>query len=246
MSRGSSAGYDRHITIFSPEGKLYQVEYAFKAIRAGGTTSIGVRGDTGVCIVSDKKVPDKLIDPNTVTRMHTVSKKIGCVTAGLLADSRFQAKRLVYEAGEFRYKYGYDIPVHFLANRLADINQVFTQHAYARPLGVGLLLASIDDEAGPQLFKIDPAGSFAGWRAASFGAKEQEANIALEKKLRDRPTLNLDETIQLAIGVLQQVLSQDLKASDIEVGLVSVERPEFHKLTEIQIDEHLTAIAERD
>lgn len=226
MSRGGASGYDRHITIFSPDGRLYQVgeaflfpcckwtaqlpfnrmrlflaclrsgpprafgrkmqpsaffswrdgglalahgfllppraEYAFKAVKSSGFTSIGVRGKDSVVVVTQRKVPDKLVDPTSVTHMFRVTKTVGVLVTGIPADSRALVQKARQVAAEFRFKYGYEIPVDVLARKMADQAQVYTQHAYMRPLAVVSIFIGLDDERGPQLFKIDPAGYCVG------------------------------------------------------------------------------------
>jgi len=245
-SRGSNAGYDRHLTIFSPEGRLYQVEYAFKAVKSVNQTSLGIRGVDSAVIITQKKVPDKLIDPSSVTSLFKITDHIGCVMTGLMADARSQISRARYEAAHFRYKYGYDIPVAFLAKRLSDIAQVFTQHAQSRPLGIEMILIGMDIEMGSQLFKYDPAGSYIGYKACASGQKEQEANNFLEKKFKNDPKLSSEETIQMAISSFQSILSLDFKANEIEMGIVTAKDPKFRLLTTQEIDSYLTLIAERD
>ncbi|XP_078444284.1 proteasome subunit alpha type-6 [Wolffia australiana] len=246
MSRGTGAGYDRHITIFSPEGRLYQVEYAFKAVKAAAITSIAVRGKDSVCVVTQKKVPDKLLDQTSVTHLFAITKYLGLLATGMTADARSLVQKARQEAAEFRFKWGYEMPVDVLAKWIADQAQVYTQHAYMRPLGVVTMILGVDDEKGPQLFKCDPAGHFFGHKATSAGLKEQEAINFLEKKMKNDPAFSFEETVQTAISALQSVLQEDFKATEIEVGVVSVEDPVFRVLTTEQIDEHLTAISERD
>jgi len=251
-----SAGYDRHITIFSDQGRLYQVEYAFKAITAANITSIGVRGKDCAVVISQKKVPDKLIDPSSVSYVYRLSSSVGCVMTGSIADARASVNRARGEAAEFRYKFGYEMPCDVLAKRLANINQVYTQRAYMRPLGVATTLISVDSEAGPQLYKCDPAGYYTGYKATATGPKMQEALNFLERKLKNKDCAegSWQDVVELGITALSTVLSVDFKKGELEIGIVGGPQAdggqgtttEFRALSEEEIDERLQAIADKD
>jgi 20S proteasome subunit alpha 1 len=209
-------------------------------------TSVGVRGKDSVVIITQKKIPNKLLDPSTVTHIYQLTPRIGCVMIGLLADGRAQVAKARAEAAEWRYKYGYEMPVDQLAKRVANLAQVYTQQAAMRPLGVAMTLIGWDEERGPQLFKCDPAGYYVGYKAVGAGQKQQEVLNHLEKKLKKDPELGFEETVELAIGTLSGVLSIDFAASDIEIGYVTKENPEFRKMTEEEMDAHLQRIADKD
>jgi 20S proteasome subunit alpha 1 len=245
MARQS--GYDRHITIFSPEGRLHQVEYAFQAVKKSqNMTSVALRGDDCVVCVTQKKVPDKLMDGSFSTHLYNITPSIGCLMTGMSADARALVFKAREEAAEFKDQNGYEIPVHYLALKIANVGQVYTQHAYMRPYGVSCMLCSIDDEKGPALYQVDPAGNYFGYRACAAGTKDHEAINALEKIVKKKLVLSDAETIQQAVGCLQTVMGMDFKPADIEVGMVSKSKPGFYRLTEAEIDSHLTAIAEKD
>ncbi|CAI5758451.1 unnamed protein product [Candida verbasci] len=245
----NSAGFDRHITIFSPEGRLYQVEYAFKAINSSNITSLGLVGKDSSIIISQKKIPDKLLDSKTVSYIFKITPSIGVVATGSIADARAQAMRARSEATEFRYKYGYEIPVESLSRRMANLSQLYTQRAYMRPLGVALTFCQVsfeDENKGPQIFKNDPAGYFTGVKAISTGPKQQELNTYLEKKFKKIDYINGDwkETVEFGIIALSTALGTEFRKNDIEIGVAT--EGEFKILTSEEIDERLIAIAEQD
>merc|ERR1719326_1354114 len=169
----------------------------------------------------------------------------------MVPDARSKVQRLRQEAAEFKFDNGYDLPVSCLAKRAADTAQVYTQHANMRPLGISMIMVGIDVEGDtkiPQLYRCDPAGYYVGYKATSSGQKEQEAKNFLEKryKAEPNPSLSYDDTVQLALACLQNVLGSDLKAGDVEACVVRADALKFTRLTNDEIETQLTALAERD
>lgn len=243
MSRDSN--YDHHISIFSPQGRLYQMEYAFKAAAASsGLTGIAVRGADTSVVVTQRKVPDRLVVPSSVSHIWNITAKIGCLASGREADCRAAVQRARYEAADFEYKFGYAIPPSALARRLADVAQVNTQSASMRPLACVMLLVGVDDEKGPQVWKVDPAGHYLPFKGTACGSKEQEATNFLEKRVTNLPEYTFDEAVRAAIVCLGSVLGSDFKGSELEVAAVKGKDGRFVSLTEEEIEGHLNAIAD--
>lgn len=239
------SNYDHHISIFSPQGRLYQMEYAFKAASsATGLTGVAVRGKDSAVVVTQKKVPDRLIVPRSVTSVSNVTEKIGCLCTGMVADCKAQIQRARYEAADFAFQYGYPMPVHVLARRMADLAQVNTQSASMRPLATDCIYIGVDDEKGPQCYKVDCAGHYLPFFATASGNKEQEAINFLEKRLDEMKTYDANQTVRTAIMCLGTVLGSDFRGSELEVALVHGRDGKFHLLTEEEIEQHLNAIAD--
>ncbi|CAJ0587161.1 unnamed protein product, partial [Mesorhabditis spiculigera] len=246
MSRGSSSGFDRHITIFSPEGRVYQVEYAFKAINSTNLSAVAVKGKDTACIAVQKRVPDKLIVPESVSSVYQISPTVSCCMLGIIPDCKFQVRRVQMEAAQWKYKNGYNMPLEQLARRIADLNQFYTQNAEMRSLGCAMLMISFDDEDGPQVYRVDPAGYYRNMKGAGLGVKGNAIKLALEKRMKKQSDYDHNGAIQCALETLQESLGNDVRASDIEVIYVTKEKPGFNQLNAHEIEAHLVAIANRD
>ncbi|XBW36596.1 hypothetical protein QEN19_002168 [Hanseniaspora menglaensis] len=272
------SGYDRHITIFSPEGKLFQVEYAFKAaINQTNLNSLAIVNEAGnvSVIINEKKVTDKLMEPETITYLFKVTDNIGIVVNGAIPDAKNFSLRCKSEAADFQYKNGFEIPMDLLCKRMSNLAQVYTQRAYMRPLGVIVTFVSFDDEKDAMIYKMDPAGFYCGYSATATGPKQQELNSHLEKLLKkkqlkeSRPNelerkyddedderienegqQTLDKNsweylVENGIKIMSEVLGQDYKQQELEIGVASKDTG-FFKLSVDQIEQRLAAIAEQD
>ena len=144
--------------VFAPDGRIYQVEYAFKAINSFGQTAIAVRGTDSVVVCTQKTVPDKLIVADSVSNIFNISDGVGAVIVGNMNDARYLVTWLRQQAAEYKFKFHYEAPVSVLANRLSMQLQRFSQQAGIRTFCVMTTLVGCDQEFGPQVFKIDPSG----------------------------------------------------------------------------------------
>ena len=141
MQSGQMA-YDRGITVFSPDGRLFQVEYAREAVKKG-TTTIGLKFKDGAILVVDKRVSSKLVEPASIEKIYDIDEYIGCATSGLVADARVLVDEARKDAQTHRINLGENIAVEMLVKKVCDYKQQFTQYGGARPFGTSLLVAGV-------------------------------------------------------------------------------------------------------
>ncbi|KAG8931142.1 hypothetical protein FRC02_003166 [Tulasnella sp. 418] len=205
-------GYDLSSSTYSPDGRIFQVEYANKAVENSGT-AIGLRVKDGVVLAVEKLVHSKLLVPESNRRIQTVDKHIGLATAGLLADGRHLANRARDEAENYRDTYRSPSPVKALADRLGLYVQAYTLYSSVRPFGISSILGGIDKE-GPQLFVVEPSGVFFGYHGAAVGKGRQLAKTELEKlQLSD---LTTREAVYESARIIHLV-HDDAKDKDFEL-----------------------------
>ena len=164
----ANMAYDRAITVFSPDGRLFQVEYAREAVKRG-TTTVGLKYSTGVVLIVDKRISSHLIEPGSIEKIFKIDNHIGCATSGLVADARSLIDRARIDAQINEITYNERIQVKTLVKKICDFKQTYTQYGGVRPFGTALLVAGVD-EIGPQLFSTDPSGALMEYKASSEGA----------------------------------------------------------------------------
>lgn len=234
MLNKSTGGYDRSLTMFSPEGRLFQVEYALEAVRRG-TLAVGIKSKTGgAVIVIRKKIPSKLMDPGSIRKMFEIDDHIGCAISGLHADSRILVDWTRVQCQVNRLSYDEPIKLRTLARRVADIKQSYTQHGGTRPFGSALLFIGVDTE-GSQLFTTSPSGTYTEWKATSFGTGEASAKKILKDNYKENMTL--DELMILGLKVQKEASDEEIETSEYKIGYVDIKESLFKRATAKKIKE---------
>ncbi|KAH8988602.1 20S proteasome subunit [Lactarius akahatsu] len=207
-------GYDLSASTYSPDGRIFQVEYANKAVDNSGT-AIGLRVKDGVVLAVEKLVHSKLLVPGANRRIQTIDRHIGLASSGLLADGRHLSNRARDEAASYRDNYNEPAPLKALADRLGLYVQVYTLYSSVRPFGCSTILGGIDKD-GPSIYVIEPSGVFYGYNGAAVGKGRQLAKTELEKlKLSE---LTTREAVFEAARIIHLV-HDDAKEKEFELEL---------------------------
>ncbi|MEM0122944.1 MAG: archaeal proteasome endopeptidase complex subunit alpha [Conexivisphaerales archaeon] len=210
-----SAGYDRALTIFSPDGRLYQVEYAIETVRRG-TIAIGVKVNEGVVLAVEERIK-KLQSSRLSQKIFQVDDHIGIAAAGYVPDARVMVDSARTLAQNNRLLYDEEVEVETISRRLGDLAQQYTQYAGVRPFGVSLIIAGVDREA-PALYSTDPSGTYLEYNAIAIGGGSDAANEYLEQNYKS--DLPFDEAVELALKCILKVNEGKVEPVNVKVATI--------------------------
>ncbi|KAL7735658.1 hypothetical protein ACLKA6_002542 [Drosophila palustris] len=235
--------YDSRTTIFSPEGRLYQVEYAMEAISHAGTC-LGILAEDGIVLAAECRSTNKLLD-NAIPseKIYRLNENMVCSVAGITSDANVLTSELRLIAQRYQFSYGEVIPCEQLVSHLCDVKQAYTQYGGKRPFGVSLLYMGWDSKYGYQLYQSDPSGNYGGWKATCIGNNFGAAISMLKQELSDKENIKLDEAKDLAVKVLSKTLdTTKLTPEKVEMATLQrinnttvysvLEKPDVEKLIE--------------
>lgn len=230
----SPQAYDRAITVFSPDGRLFQVEYAKEAVRRGAT-AIGIVCADGVALVAYKNTGSSLVIPDSMKKVFEIDGHIAATASGLIADARRLVDMARLEAQRHRLAYAEPITVEAIAKELCDLMQVYTQYGGIRPFGVSLLIAGVDDK--PRLYEAEPSGALTGYRACAIGSGKKEVEEYFEKEYKE--SLTMDAGIELALRALKKSGDLTLNGNTVEIAVCSAKSKSFEVLSPKEVEKHL-------
>ncbi|KAF4666817.1 Proteasome subunit alpha type-5 [Perkinsus chesapeaki] len=243
MSFGGKSEYDRGVNTFSPEGRLFQVEYAIEAVKLG-STAIGITTKEGVVLAVEKRIGSPLIEPSSIEKIMQIAPYAGCAMSGLTADARTLVDHARVEALNHDFTYNEPMQVESIVHSISDMALDFSRSddkkkkgdkkkkTMSRPFGVALLVAGVDADNGPQLFMADPSGSYTKYRAAAIGSAAEGATSILLEQYKE--SLTLKEAEDLALVVLRQVMEEKITEVNVEVGIAKDTTFEILSTAEVQ------------
>jgi proteasome alpha subunit len=221
-------GYDRAITMFSPDGRLLQVEYAKKTVKQG-STAIGIVCKDGVVLLADKRIVDKLVVPDSVEKIFQIDDHIASTASGILSDARVLIERAQMRAQQHSVTYDTQVDVLTIVKNVCDLKQICTQSGGLRPFGVSLLIGGIDDDK-PRLFETDPTGIYFEYKASVIGEGETEVEKILHDEYKE--DISIDQGIRLAVKALKTALSNDFNTERLDCVYIRTDKKQFTRLTQ--------------
>ncbi|TET59371.1 MAG: archaeal proteasome endopeptidase complex subunit alpha [Promethearchaeota archaeon] len=239
MFGGTQRAYDRALTVFSPEGRLYQVEYALEAVRRG-TLAVAVKSKDDVCIAAQIKIPSILIDADAIDKIFQVDEHIGVAISGLHADSRALINYSRVQAQSFRLTYDEPVRLNMLAKSIADLTQQYSQFGGIRPFGCALFFIAIDAE-GSQIYTVSPSGIYRSFKSYAIGTGEASAREYLIENYKEEMTF--DELINFTLKTLKESIDEDATKENIRLAYIKGEDKKFHMCNKEEVEEFLNKLS---
>ena len=234
MQPGQMA-YDRAITVFSPDGRLFQVEYAREAVKRG-TTTVGLKFKDGVVLIVDKRIASRLMEPKSIEKIFRIDEHVGCATSGLVADARILVDQARVIAQISRITYDEKMGVEAMVKRICDFKQNYTQYGGVRPFGTALLVAGVDEQ-GEHLFETDPSGALVSYKAGSIGAGRNAVMEVFEEEYQN--DMEMDDAIILGLkALLKATDEQTLNPKAVEIGVVTRDM-DFKQLNDAEVESYV-------
>jgi proteasome alpha subunit len=209
-------GYDRASTMFSPDGRLLQVEYAKKTVRLGNT-AIGMVCKDGVLLVTDKRIADKLVVAKSIEKIFQIDKHIMATASGIMADARVLVERAQGKAQENKLTYDNPIDTFIIVKDICGLKQMCTQSGGLRPFGVALLIAGVDED-GTKLYLTDPTGSYYQYKATVIGEGENEIQEKIHKEYKE--SLSVEDGLKIATKAIKAFLGENFDVQRIDAAAV--------------------------
>lgn len=204
--------YDSRTTTFSPEGRLFQVEYAIQAIDNAGA-AVGILSKDGVVIAAERKITSKLLaKPKTSEKLYMIDNHVAVAVAGLTADANVLIDYVRRVAATYKLEFQEPIPIELLVQRVCDVKQEYTQSGGQRPFGVSFLFSGYDRHYGFQLIRSDPSGNYGAWRATAIGANHKAANSLLVSEYKEE--MSMQATLELAVRTLTKTMDATNPTAD--------------------------------
>lgn len=221
-------GYDRASTMFSPDGRLLQVEYAEKTVRLG-SASIGLTCVDGVVIVSDKRIVDPLISTQTATKIWEIDSNIIASAAGIVSDARILMERAQVIAQQHRITYDESIDVESVIKEIANMKQAFTQYGGARPFGVEVMVTGINADSGDaQLYVSDVTGNYTGYKATAIGENDENIKEILRSEWKENFTT--EQGIKFALSIFKKILGKNFSIKRFESAYVKKDSKKIERI----------------
>lgn len=230
----SQAAYDRAITVFSPDGRLFQVEYAREAVRTGAT-SIGIVCKDGIVLAAHKRISTPLAVSASHEKIFQIDSHMAASSSGLVADARRLVDIARLEAQKHRLSYDEEIPVDLLAKTLGDHIQYYTQFAGVRPYGVSLLIAGVDGEM--HLFETDPSGALFEYKACAIGSGKKAVEELLKKEYD--ANITVEDGVKLVLKALKKVSEEKLTPDKVDLAVIRAKDKLVKMLNEKEIEKAL-------